>query len=114
MVKNSKDAAKVSRKGGGGSREYMQDFQAGRKRASCDSCAFEMRRPEDYGTESDGTQVVNLCSTCYADGSYRHTVSNIAEFIDEAVADLAAQRGQSTGKLKLTLKKELKGLPRWK
>ena len=46
--------------------------------------------------------------------AYENARSNIAEFIGEAVADLAAQRGQSTGKLKLTLKKELKGLPRWK
>ena len=114
MAKNSKDAAKVSRKGGGGSREYMQDFQTGRRRASCDSCAFEMRRPEDYGTESDGTQAINLCSTCYADGSYRHTASKSAEFIGEAVAELSEQRCQSTGKLNLTLIKELKLLPRWK
>jgi len=114
MAKSSEDAAKVSRKGGGGSREYMQGFQDGRSRSGCDSCGFDMRRPDDYGSEKDKSRSQNHCSTCYVNGKYVHKAKDLADFVSLAVQDLATQRGQSTGKLKLTLKKELKKLPRWK
>lgn len=104
----------ASLKGGGGPREYMTDFASGRRDLNCESCGFNMRRNPDFGTDEAGDLTAQYCSVCYADGKFRHEASSTDEFIDQAVEELAAWRKQTTGKLKLVLKKELRKLPRWK
>jgi hypothetical protein len=103
----------VSIKGGGGPREYMTDFAKGRHDLNCQSCGFNMRRDPDFGTDANGDMTSQYCSVCYQDGKFRHEASTPDAFLDAAVEELAAWRKQTTGKLKLQLKKELKRLPRW-
>ncbi|MCK9487096.1 MAG: zinc ribbon domain-containing protein [Dehalococcoidia bacterium] len=104
----------VSLKGGGGSREYMADFARGRQDLHCESCGFNMRRNSDFGTTSDREMTEQYCSVCYEAGAFRHPAASVDEFISAAVEDIASARKQSTGKLKLQLKKDLPKLARWK
>ncbi len=114
MTSDAERNETVSLKGGGGSREYMADFAKGRQDLHCESCGFNMRRNGDFGTTAEGDLTEQYCSVCYRDGEFRHPASSVDEFLSSAVEDLAAWRKQSTGKLKLQLKKELPKLPRWK
>jgi hypothetical protein len=103
----------ASAKGGGGDRQYMSDFASGRADVVCQSCGYSMRRPDDFGSEADGTASDTYCSTCYAEGSFRHEASSSDEFISLAVQDIAKTRKQAVGKMRLTLRKELPKLARW-
>jgi hypothetical protein len=96
-----------------GDREYMQDFVAGRQVDNCESCGWSLRREQDHGTEADGSPSGIYCSVCYQDGKFVHEASDFNEFLTKAAPDLAKAHGGSVGKTKLTLKKELKKLPRW-
>jgi len=96
-----------------GDREYMKAFVEGRETADCQSCGYSIRRPKDYGTESDGSQTAEYCSVCYQDGAFVHDAVDIPDFLTKAAPDLAKHWGGSVGKIKLTLKKELPKLPRW-
>ncbi len=106
-----KDAA--SAKGGSGDRQYMTDFASGRDDVVCQSCGYHMRRPEDFGSESDGSEAENYCGTWYVEGAFAHEAGTSDEFISVAVQDLAKARGQAVGKMRLTLRKELPKLERW-
>lgn len=102
-----------SAKGGGGDRQYMSAFTSGREDQICQSCGYNMRRPEDFGTEADGSASDTYCSTCYAEGAFAHEASSSDEFISVAVQDIAKARKQAVGKMRLLLRKELPKLERW-
>lgn len=104
----------ASQKRGGGPREYMQDFARGRTNLMCGSCGFNMRRDPDFGTEADGGLTESYCSICYVDGAFAHDVASAAEFIERVAPAIAERTRQSVGKVKLSLKKELPRLPRWR
>ena len=36
----------------------------------CQSCAMPLEKPEDFGTERDGSKSVDYCHYCYADGAF--------------------------------------------
>ncbi len=114
MTNESTDPTAVSHKRGGGSREYMQDFARGRTNLHCESCGFNMRRDPDFGSEADGDLTDRYCSICYRDGAFVHQVSSTDEFIAAAAPAIAERSKQSAGKVKLTLKKDLPKLARWK
>jgi hypothetical protein len=103
----------ASAKGGGGDRQYMSDFTSGRDDQICQSCGYSMRRPDDFGSEADGSASDTYCSTCYADGAFSHEASTSDEFISAAVQDIAKARKQAVGKTRLLLRKELPKLARW-
>lgn len=108
---NEREASRKFR--ASGDREYMRDFTGGRQVEDCESCGYPLRRLPDHGTEADGTPSGIFCSVCYRDGAFVHDTSDVAEFLTSAAPDIAKYRGDSVGKIKLTLKKELPRLPRW-
>ena len=101
-------------KGGGGSREYMSEFARGRVDLDCESCGFNMRRNSDFGTEADGAYTERYCAICYANGAFRHPASTVDEFLALSIEEFAVARKSGSGKLRLTMKKELPRLARWK
>ena len=96
-----------------GDREYMEDFAAGRQVDDCESCGYSLRRAKDHGTNEDGSTSGIYCLVCFKDGAFVHEATDSADFLDKAASDLAAFRGSSVGRIKLTMKKGLKWLPRW-
>ena len=36
----------------------------------CQSCAMPLEKPEDYGTERDGSKSADYCQYCYANGAF--------------------------------------------
>lgn len=96
-----------------GDRDYMRDFAGGRQVDDCESCGYPLRREPDHGTEADGSISGLFCTVCYQNGEFVHEASDIAEFLTKAAPDIAKYRGGSVGKIKLTLKKDLKKVARW-
>jgi hypothetical protein len=106
--------AAASSKRGGGDRAYMQDFGSGRDVGRCQSCASDLRRESDFGTEADGSRSELYCSACYADGAFVDDVSSLEEFISVAAGRVAEAHKTGLGKIRLTLKKDGRKLERWK
>jgi len=96
-----------------GDREYMEDFASGRQVDNCESCGYSLRRPKDHGTNEDGSSSGVYCLVCFKDGAFVHEATDSVDFLEKAAADLAEFRSSSVGRIKLTMKKELKRLPRW-
>jgi hypothetical protein len=56
----------------------------------CQSCGMPMQKPEDFGTNRDGSQNSDYCVYCYKDGMFtqectmeemiQHNVQHLAEF----------------------------------
>lgn len=103
-----------SLKGGGGSREYMTGFARGRVDLDCESCGFNMRRDSDFGTDANGAHTERYCSICYSGGAFRHPAATVDEFLALSIEEFALARKSAAGKLRLTMKKELPRLPRWR
>lgn len=36
----------------------------------CQSCAMPLEKPEDFGSERDGSKSAEYCQYCYADGAF--------------------------------------------
>ena len=113
IVAESKEREESKKFRAGGDREYMQDFTSGRQVENCESCGYSLRRPQDHGTEADGSPSGIFCIVCYREGAFVHEAVDAADFLAKAAADLAEMRGSSVGRIKLTMKKGLPKLPRW-
>ena len=49
----------------------------------CQSCASPLNKPEDFGTEADGSKSVDYCAPCYENGSlYGGTDMKMEEMIN--------------------------------
>lgn len=57
----------------------------------CQSCAMPFYRPEDHGTEPDGTRNGDYCNYCYEDGVFLQDYANS----DELVAACAPMMAES-------------------
>lgn len=57
----------------------------------CQSCAMPFYRPEDHGTEPDGTRSGDYCNYCYDDGVFLQDYANS----DELVAACAPMMAES-------------------
>lgn len=54
----------------------------------CQSCAMPFYRPEDHGTEPDGTRSGDYCNYCYDDGVFLQDYANSDELIDRHLVGL--------------------------
>lgn len=50
----------------------------------CQSCAMPLTKPEDYGTNSDGSKNEDYCAYCYKDGAFVQDCT-----LDEMIATCA-------------------------
>lgn len=50
----------------------------------CQSCGMPLARPEDHGTERDGSPSADYCIYCYKDGNFAQDVS-MEQMIDHCL-----------------------------
>ena len=48
----------------------------------CQSCAMPMSKPEDFGTNADGSKNEEYCSYCFKDGSFTNPDISMEEMIE--------------------------------
>ena len=81
--------------------------------AVCQSCAMPLVRPEDYGTNSDGSPSGEFCVHCYQNGGYtapEMTFDRMADFLRDFMIrehDLNRDLADSAARMSVT------GLKRW-
>jgi len=51
----------------------------------CQSCAMPMQKPEDFGTNADGSQNQEYCSFCFKDGSFTEPDITMDKMIENCV-----------------------------
>ena len=61
----------------------------------CQSCAMPFYRPEDHGTEPDGTRSGDYCNYCYEDGVFLQAYANSDELV-AACAPMMAETSASS------------------
>mgnify|MGYP000527104384 CR=1 FL=1 len=61
----------------------------------CQSCAMPFYRPEDHGTEPDGTRSGDYCNYCYDDGVFLQDYANSDELV-AACAPMMAETSASS------------------
>ena len=57
----------------------------------CQSCAMPLEKPEDFGTERDGSKNVDYCQYCYKDGAF--TSEETMEGMIEACVPFTLEAG---------------------
>ena len=60
----------------------------------CQSCASPLTKPEDYGTEADGSKSSDYCAACYENGSLHGGEDMKMEEMIEICVPYAVQFGK--------------------
>ena len=79
----------------------------------CQSCGFPLAKPEDHGTNEDGSWNEDYCVYCYKDGAF--TVDMTMEEMIEFCADHAEEWNMQTTKKEAVemMQKLFPTLKRW-
>lgn len=78
----------------------------------CQSCAMPLEKPEDYGTNADGSKSQEYCFHCFQAGKFLDEGINLQEKIDKNVG-FAVQMGMKEEDARAMASKILPTLKRW-
>ena len=81
---------------------------------TCQSCAMPMSKPEDFGTETNGSVSQEYCCYCYQNGEFEGKDMTLEEMI-ESCAAIVVESGDAKNldEARAALKEQLPGLKRW-
>jgi len=81
----------------------------------CQSCGLEMKEPELFGTEADGTPSGTYCSYCYTNGKFEGTEAMTMEEMIDMCAPYLVEAGEAKdlNEAKATLNDYMPTLKRW-
>jgi hypothetical protein len=79
----------------------------------CQSCGMPMTKPEDFGTNADGSPSVDYCHYCFQNGKFIDEGITLEEKIAKNIA-IAKKMGMPEGEAEKMAKGVLPGLKRWK
>lgn len=79
----------------------------------CQSCAMPLAKPEDHGTNADGSKNDDYCSYCYADGKF--TNETTMDGMIEVCVPFCLQAGvyKSEDEARASMKAFFPQLKRW-
>jgi hypothetical protein len=78
----------------------------------CQSCAMPMQKPEDFGTEADGSPSKEYCCYCYKDGQFTEPDTTMEQMVEKCVS-IMKQMGSPEEQIEQT-KAFIPTLKRWK
>lgn len=79
----------------------------------CQSCAMPMAKPEDFGTNVDGSQSQEYCRYCYQQGNFTMNM-NLQQFIEKQIEIAVEKLGMSETDARKMAESTLPNLKRWK
>jgi len=82
-------------------------------RKQCQSCGMPLKKPEDFGTEKDGSKSEKYCSLCYVDGKFKNP-DMTAEEMQEFVANILRKEKHWPKFLASAATKQIPKLERWR
>lgn len=80
----------------------------------CQSCAMPFYRPEDHGTEPDGTRNGDYCNYCYEDGVFLQDYANSDELVAACAPMMAESCHISVEQAEDCMSALLPNLKRWR
>lgn len=80
----------------------------------CQSCAMPFYRPEDHGTEPDGTRNGDYCNYCYEDGVFLQAYANSDELVAACAPMMAESCHISVEQAEDCMSALLPNLKRWR
>ena len=80
----------------------------------CQSCAMPFYRPEDHGTEPDGTRSGDYCNYCYDDGVFLQDYANSDELVAACAPMMAESCHISVEQAEDCMSALLPNLKRWR
>ena len=78
--------------------------------AVCQSCSMTLAKPEDHGTEADGSHSDEYCTYCYQDGSF----NSPDETFDDMVETLVGFSDRPESEARDEARAQLTPLKRWR
>jgi len=82
------------------------------KEKICQCCTMPMVKPEDFGTNKDGSLNDDYCTWCYKDGDFTEH-RTLDEYIEYSL-QFAEQVGMTKDEMRAYCEKILPTLKRWK
>ena len=79
----------------------------------CQSCAMQMTKLEDFGTESTGNTSADYCCHCYQKGDFTWKPP-FEEFIESNLRFWDKEEGESDDDFRIRVETEIGNLKRWK
>ena len=80
---------------------------------TCQSCGMPMMKPEDFGTEADGSLSAEYCTYCYRNGSFTEPDITIDQMAEKGGAIMSQMFDIPTEKAVGFMKEQLLCLKRW-
>ena len=78
----------------------------------CQSCGMPMIKPEDFGTNADGSKNEEYCTYCFQKGDFTMPAENVEEMIEKLVS-MHDQMGLTEEEARKTASENLPKLKRW-
>jgi len=88
-------------------------MEEGPKGPVCQSCAMPMTKPDDFGTNGDGTKNGDYCSMCYVEGAFTEPKITMEQMIEKVAAILVKHMNLPEDEAKEILKATIPKLKRW-
>ncbi|MEM2103001.1 MAG: zinc ribbon domain-containing protein [Candidatus Bathyarchaeia archaeon] len=80
----------------------------------CQSCAMPMKKPEDFGTNADGSRNKDYCRFCFQKGEFTNPDATMEQMIDRAVEVMATKLGMQKTQAKTMASAFFPTLKRWR
>jgi hypothetical protein len=81
----------------------------------CQSCGMPLNKPEDHGTEANGSQSKKYCAYCYQTGEFREPEMTLDEMIEISAKGWSDQDPDvSLEQARTQMKQILPHLERWR
>ncbi|MEN6341175.1 MAG: zinc ribbon domain-containing protein [Methanospirillum sp.] len=87
---------------------------SGRLIPSCGSCGMPLERPDDAGTEADGSPSERYCTHCYRNGAFVQPDLTRDRMVEEYAPLLAAELGMPLEQARAMVTAFTATLPRWR
>jgi len=78
----------------------------------CQSCGMPMVKPEDFGTNKDGSINKEYCTYCFQKGEFTMSAKNVEEMIEKLVS-MHDQMGMTEEAARKMATENLPKLKRW-
>ncbi|HID72453.1 TPA: transcriptional regulator [Candidatus Micrarchaeota archaeon] len=79
----------------------------------CQSCAMPMTKPDDFGTNGDGSKNGDYCAMCFQDGMFTEPDITMEQMIEKVASILHEQMRVPEDEAKEIAKDTIPKLKRW-
>jgi hypothetical protein len=79
----------------------------------CQSCGMPMAKPEDFGTNADGSLSREYCRFCFQNGEFTAKME-MTEYIEMQIKIAVEKMGMQEEKARAMAEKTIPNLKRWK